>query len=165
MYISLVIIQICIIFLLISVYLRVLSVPKSMIYYLFLSLCAIIIKANHFNGGTITWMPVDPYDNSSSIMVTVIQSSSERSSVINCIYYWFSTASGWFYQYSIYCKCRFATVCYCQQNSWDSNISFECQFRWWYTLPMVKLYFRISSAKTIWRRRTYKPSWRRRNFL
>ena len=42
--------------------------------YLFLFLCYTIIDAAHFNGGTITWKPVNPYDNSSSVKITIIQS-------------------------------------------------------------------------------------------
>ncbi|CAF4291439.1 unnamed protein product, partial [Rotaria socialis] len=32
------------------------------------------IEANHFYGGTIRWAPIDPYDNSSSVGVSIIQS-------------------------------------------------------------------------------------------
>ncbi|CAF4033419.1 unnamed protein product, partial [Rotaria magnacalcarata] len=32
------------------------------------------IEANHFHGGTIRWAPIDPYANSSSVGVTIIQS-------------------------------------------------------------------------------------------
>ena len=42
--------------------------------YLFLLFYVLIIDGKHFNGGTITWKPVDPYDNSSSITITIIQS-------------------------------------------------------------------------------------------
>ena len=38
-----------------------------------MSLCAFAIDAAHFNGGTIRWMPTDPYDNSSSVRITIMQ--------------------------------------------------------------------------------------------
>ena len=40
---------------------------------LFLLLCAVAIDAAHFNGGTIRWIPANPYDNSSSVTITTIQ--------------------------------------------------------------------------------------------
>jgi hypothetical protein len=45
-----------------------------MIHYLLLLLYATTIDTRHFDGGTIRWIPVDPYDNSSSIAITIIQS-------------------------------------------------------------------------------------------
>jgi hypothetical protein len=45
-----------------------------MIRCLFLVLCYTIIDAAHFDGGSIRWVPVDPYDNSSSVTITIIQS-------------------------------------------------------------------------------------------
>ncbi len=47
---------------------------NTMIHYLFLLFSAIAIDALHFNGGTIRWVPTDPYDNSSSITITIMQS-------------------------------------------------------------------------------------------
>ncbi len=44
-----------------------------MICYLFLLFYPAVINALHFNGGNIRWMPTDPYDNSSSITITIIQ--------------------------------------------------------------------------------------------
>jgi hypothetical protein len=55
-----------------------------MIHCLLLLLCAIVINATHFNGGTIRWVPVDPYDNSSSITITIIQSYSWAYPIIVC---------------------------------------------------------------------------------
>jgi hypothetical protein len=55
-----------------------------MICCLVLLLCAIAINANHFNGGIIRWMPVDPYDNSSSITITITQSYSWTYPLIYC---------------------------------------------------------------------------------
>jgi hypothetical protein len=45
---------------------------------------AIVIDAIHFNGGTIRWEPVDPYDNSSSVTITIIQSYSWTYPTIKC---------------------------------------------------------------------------------
>lgn len=39
---------------------------------------------NHFNGGTITWFPVDPYTNSSPLIVTIIQTYTWTLSTVNC---------------------------------------------------------------------------------
>jgi hypothetical protein len=55
-----------------------------MIHCLLLLLCAIVINAAHFNGGTIRWVPVDPDDNSSSITITIIQSYSWTYPTIVC---------------------------------------------------------------------------------
>jgi hypothetical protein len=44
-----------------------------MFCYLFL-LYVIVIDALHFNGGTIRWIPVDPFDNSSSVTIAIVQS-------------------------------------------------------------------------------------------
>ena len=55
-----------------------------MICSLFLALCIVIIDARHFNGGTIRWMPTNPYDNSSSITITIIQSYAWSYPVITC---------------------------------------------------------------------------------
>ena len=40
---------------------------------LLLFLCVIISDALHFDGGNIRWMPANPYDNSSSITIFIIQ--------------------------------------------------------------------------------------------
>ena len=45
-----------------------------MIFCLFLLFYYTIVHATHFDGGSITWRPVNPYDNSSSVTITVIQS-------------------------------------------------------------------------------------------
>ena len=39
-------------------------------------LCSMAIEASHFNGGIITWVPVNPYDNFSSVAITIAQSYS-----------------------------------------------------------------------------------------
>jgi hypothetical protein len=46
------------------------------IWFLLISICANTIRASHFNGGTITWTPVYPNDNSSSVLITITQSYS-----------------------------------------------------------------------------------------
>lgn len=45
-----------------------------MIHFVCLLLYYIAVDGAHFNGGTIAWEPVDPYGNSSSVTVTIIQS-------------------------------------------------------------------------------------------
>lgn len=44
-----------------------------MIRCLLLLLYCTAVDAAHFNGGTITWQPVDPYNNSSSVTMTIVQ--------------------------------------------------------------------------------------------
>ena len=43
-----------------------------------------IIEGKHFDGGTITWAPIDPYDNSSSVGITITQSYSWAYPTITC---------------------------------------------------------------------------------
>ena len=45
---------------------------------------AVVVNGIHFNGGTIRWEPVDPYDNSSSIETNIIQSYSWTYPNIDC---------------------------------------------------------------------------------
>lgn len=45
---------------------------------------SVVTDGSHFNGGTITWSPVDPYTNSSTIIVTIFQSYSWVLSRLNC---------------------------------------------------------------------------------
>jgi hypothetical protein len=42
------------------------------------------IKSIHFNGGTITWSPIDPHSNSSTVIVTITQTYAWTSSHVNC---------------------------------------------------------------------------------
>ncbi|CAF3921325.1 unnamed protein product, partial [Rotaria sp. Silwood1] len=52
---------------------------------LFILYCSLIFTgATHFNGGTIGWAPIDPYDNSSSVKITVTQSYSWTYPYIQC---------------------------------------------------------------------------------
>ena len=51
---------------------------------LFLLVWATLTNAAHFNGGIIRWMPTDPYDNSSSLTITIIQSYSWTYPTIKC---------------------------------------------------------------------------------
>ncbi|CAF3413274.1 unnamed protein product, partial [Rotaria sp. Silwood2] len=46
--------------------------------------CFILIDAKHFNGGTINWAPVNPYDNSSSVKITITQSYSWTYPYVQC---------------------------------------------------------------------------------
>ena len=55
-----------------------------MISIIFFSLWINIVTSSHFNGGTITWTPVYPNSNSSSILITVTQSYSWISPNENC---------------------------------------------------------------------------------
>ena len=45
---------------------------------------SLLINANHFNGGTIRWFPIDSYTNSSAVAITIIQSYYWSSSTITC---------------------------------------------------------------------------------
>jgi hypothetical protein len=56
-----------------------------MIVLMFLvSLFPFVLEGDHFNGGTINWKPVDPYTNSSTVVVTITQTYSWTLSLINC---------------------------------------------------------------------------------
>ena len=56
-----------------------------MLLWLLLFSGVLIVDAVHFNGGTIRWAPVNPYDNSSSIAISIIQN-----------YYWsYPTIACW----------------------------------------------------------------------
>ena len=44
-----------------------------------------MLNGRHFNGGTITWVPVDPYTNSTPIDITITQSYAWRYPVISCL--------------------------------------------------------------------------------
>ncbi|CAF1314835.1 unnamed protein product [Rotaria sp. Silwood1] len=54
------------------------------ILLLFISIHSINIHASHFNGGTITWAPIDPYANSSSVVITITQSYSWTYPTVSC---------------------------------------------------------------------------------
>lgn len=54
------------------------------ILLLFLLSFSITINASHFNGGTITWAPIDPYTNSSSIALAITQSYSWTYPTMTC---------------------------------------------------------------------------------
>jgi len=43
-----------------------------------------VIDALHFNGGSYTWFPVDPYSNSSEITITIVQSYFWKYSQMTC---------------------------------------------------------------------------------
>ena len=49
---------------------------RMMISIIFISLLINVVRSAHFNGGTITWTPVYPNSNSSSVLITVTQSYS-----------------------------------------------------------------------------------------
>ncbi|CAF0809812.1 unnamed protein product [Adineta steineri] len=56
-----------------------------MIYVLAIACqCFIIIESIHFNGGTIRWEPVDPQTNSSTVVISIIQSYSWSYPTIKC---------------------------------------------------------------------------------
>ncbi|CAF3739377.1 unnamed protein product [Rotaria sp. Silwood1] len=46
--------------------------------------CFILIDGKHFNGGTIDWAPINPYDNSSSVKITITQSYSWTYPYVQC---------------------------------------------------------------------------------
>ena len=45
---------------------------------------SVAIQADHFNGGTITWAPVNPNTNSSTVVITITQSYSWVLSAVSC---------------------------------------------------------------------------------
>lgn len=55
------------------------NVLSFLILLLFLT-----IKGSHFNGGTINWAPVDPYTNSSPVVITITQTYSWLLSGVDC---------------------------------------------------------------------------------
>ena len=56
-----------------------------MIFIIGVLLCsAVIIDSRHFNGGTIRWEPVNPYTNSTSVPITIIQIYSWTYPTIAC---------------------------------------------------------------------------------
>lgn len=54
------------------------------ILIVFIFVCPVAIKAIHFNGGTINWSPVDPYTNSSEVVIVITQTYSWVLSNVNC---------------------------------------------------------------------------------
>jgi len=54
------------------------------ILFLLILIWTNLIKASHFNGGTITWAPVYPNENSSSILITITQSYSWNTPTVTC---------------------------------------------------------------------------------
>ncbi|CAF1461203.1 unnamed protein product [Adineta ricciae] len=54
------------------------------VFLVILSICTTISDTFHFNGGTITWKPIDPTDNSSSTIITITQSYSWMYPDVNC---------------------------------------------------------------------------------
>jgi hypothetical protein len=58
---------------------------EIMFLYLIILFCSFVnTEARHFDGGTITWAPIDPYDNSSNVPITITQSYSWAYPVITC---------------------------------------------------------------------------------
>ena len=43
------------------------------------------IDASHFNGGTVTWVPLDPSNPSSNVSISIIQTYSWTLSKVNCL--------------------------------------------------------------------------------
>ncbi|CAF0883750.1 unnamed protein product [Rotaria sordida] len=63
---------------------------------LFILFCYFIFtNATHFNGGTIGWAPVNPYDNSTSVKITITQSYSWTYPYIKCANNVPISTSGW----------------------------------------------------------------------
>jgi len=54
------------------------------VWLLFILIWTNAIEASHFNGGTITWAPVYPNTNSSSILISITQSYSYVYPRVNC---------------------------------------------------------------------------------
>ena len=54
------------------------------LFAILILISTVTIEADHFNGGTITWAPVDPYTNASSIVITVVQTYCWVLTEVNC---------------------------------------------------------------------------------
>ena len=54
------------------------------VWFLLILIWTNAIEASHFNGGTITWVPVYPNTNSSSILITITQSYSYVYPTVPC---------------------------------------------------------------------------------
>ena len=54
------------------------------ILFLLISSYIAAIESTHFNGGTITWSPVDPTSNSSSVVITITQTYSWTYPSVKC---------------------------------------------------------------------------------
>jgi hypothetical protein len=52
--------------------------------FLLVLICTVVIKATHFNGGTIIWAAIDPYNISSPVMITITQTYSWTYPKVNC---------------------------------------------------------------------------------
>ncbi|CAF4917083.1 unnamed protein product, partial [Rotaria sp. Silwood1] len=55
----------------------------------------VFTNEKHFNGGTIGWAPIDPYDNSSPVDITITQSYSWTYPTIKCANNVPASTSGW----------------------------------------------------------------------
>jgi hypothetical protein len=53
-------------------------------FFMFLFLYSTVTEGLHFNGGTITWQPINPNVNSSIVSITITQSYSWTASAITC---------------------------------------------------------------------------------
>ncbi|CAF3593795.1 unnamed protein product, partial [Rotaria sp. Silwood2] len=54
------------------------------VWFLLISICIFISDGGHFNGGSIRWEPVNPFDNSSTVQISIIQSYSWSYPTITC---------------------------------------------------------------------------------
>lgn len=59
-------------------------IDLPMLICIIFSILFIMIGGRHFDGGTISWAPIDPYDNSSSVDITITQSYSWTYPTITC---------------------------------------------------------------------------------
>ena len=57
---------------------------RVFVLFFLLLLSSMMIRSVHFNGGTITWTAVDPFANTSSVVVTITQTYFWALSKINC---------------------------------------------------------------------------------
>lgn len=55
-----------------------------MFFNLLLLISAVAIQAGHFNGGSISWIPVNPNTNGTTVTITIIQSYSWVLSEVDC---------------------------------------------------------------------------------
>jgi len=56
-----------------------------LVWLLLVLIYTVVIKASHFNGGTIIWAPLDPSNISSPVLITITQTYSWTYPLVNCL--------------------------------------------------------------------------------
>ena len=87
------------------------------ILFLLVLIDTVIVRATHFNGGSITWSSINPSDNSSSIGISITQSYSWSYPTISCLND-IPISSGGYY---IYLNTNLTCVANCSTDGGYSN--------------------------------------------